>query len=123
MVVHIDNRHFWVGIDSGILYFTYKNGVIIDLPLAIKSVSYRLSVQNGKNFPVLCDVSGVRYIGRSARIYLSVQGSQLIKALAFISRSRSTSGITQFYLSFNSSSIPTRIFKGKDVALRFLRSI
>ena|SRR5690606_23545198 len=123
MITHVDNEHIWIGIDNGILFFTYKNGIVIDLPVAIGTVGQRLSVQNGKYYPIICDVNGVRYIDRSARIYLSKQGSLLVKALALVSDSRSTTAITQFYLSFNAGSIPVRMFKDKDAALWFLRSV
>lgn len=122
MMAHIDNRYFWIGIDNGILFFTYKNGIVIDLPAAIGTVGQRLSVQNGKKYPILCDVSGVGYIERSARIYLSQQGLLLVKALALVSDSRSTTAITQFYMSFNTGTVPVRMFTDKDAAVRFLRS-
>ena len=91
--------------------------------MAIHTVSCRLLIQNGKLFPVLCDVSGVRYLHRSAHTYLSRHGLLLVKALALVSSSRLATGITSFYMTTNAHAVPVRKFKSKDTALQFLGSL
>ena len=98
MIAHIDNEHIRIGIDDGILFFTYKNGIVIDLPTAITSVTHLLLVQNGKQFPVLCDISGVGRINRSARIYLSREGTVLVDSLALVVSSKLSTTMAKFYL-------------------------
>lgn len=122
MTIHVDNGYIWIGIDNDILFFTYKNGTIIDLPTAIETVGQRLMVQDGKSFPVLCNVSGVQEISRSARIYLSKQGSVLVEKMAMVSSSHLSVAIANFYLTINTRSVRTRFFNNEDDALQFLKS-
>lgn len=122
MIVHIDNEHIRIGTDNGILFFTYKNGISIDLPTAIVMVAHRLFVQNGKSLPVLCNVTGVQKITRLARIYLSKQGTVLVERLALVSTSERSTAIAKFYLAANARSERTRFFRDENTALQFLRS-
>lgn len=122
MIIHFDNEYMSVGIEDEILYFTYKNGITIDLPIAIGTVAQRLSVQDGKSFPVLCNVGGVREISRLARIYLSKRGTVLVERIALVSTSKLSTTITEFYLLVNARSVRARLFSDENAALQFLRS-
>lgn len=122
MIIHFDNEYMSVGIEDEILFFTYKNGITIDLPIAIGTVAQRLSVQDGKSFPVLCNVEGVRKISRLARIYLSKRGTVLVERIALVSTSKLSTTIAKFYLLVNSRSVRARLFSDENAALQFLRS-
>lgn len=122
MIIHVDNEHIRIGIDNGILIFTYKDGIIIDLPTAMLIVSHRLMVQDGKAFPVLCHLGGVKKISRLARIYLSRKGTVLVERIALLSTSKLPTAIAKFYLSTNVCSERVRFFYDENVARQFLRS-
>ena len=122
MTIHVDNGYIQIGIDNDILFFTYKNGTIIDLPTAIETVGQRLMVQDGKAFPVLCHLGGVKKISRLARIYLSRKGTVLVERIALLSTSKLPTAIAKFYLSTNVCSERVRFFYDENVARQFLRS-
>jgi hypothetical protein len=107
---------------GGIVYITYKNGTSIDLGASIQIVKDRLQFQEGRPYPVLCDIRGVREVNKSARDYLSNEGSLWITAVAFIVEPPVTEALSQFYVRANYSPIPTESFGKITEARAFLNS-
>lgn len=81
-----ENQFAKFRIDSRILFLDLKPGVRHDLSAAKQIVADRIRIQEGKTFPVLCDISGVHSTTKAAREYLTGFGSELVKAIAFINR-------------------------------------
>jgi len=105
---------------DGILIITYNKDVVIDLPTAVYVVKERLSIHEGRTLPVLCDVRHIKEVNKAARSYLAMEGSILVKAVAFIVDSPVSEMLSEFYLRTNTPTIPTRAFNNFDLALKFL---
>ncbi|RDY57827.1 hypothetical protein [Flagellimonas nanhaiensis] len=105
---------------DGIVCITYKNGISINLDAAVKIVEDRLLFQEGDPFPVLCDIRGVREVDKSARDYLAMEGSLLIKAVAFIVEPPLSEILSKFYLKTSNPPIPTELFTENSEAMNFL---
>ncbi|MDD7888265.1 hypothetical protein [Flavivirga sp. 57AJ16] len=118
----IENQSAKFWIEKDILYFVYKKGVSIDLPLAMKVVEDRLLLQQGKSFLILCDMRGVKSIDKSARDYLAIEGSALIKAVALLVNNPLTNTISGFYIKTSNPAITTQIFTEEKEALKFLNN-
>lgn len=106
-------------IEKDILHVTYKENVTIFLKQAMEIVSQRLAFQQGKAYLILCNIKGVRGIGKDARAYLALEGSVLIKALALVYMAPLSEILSKVYIQ-ESPPIQMNMFKGETTALEFL---
>lgn len=105
---------------DNIVHIIYKKGVIIDLQASKRIVRDRLMFQEERAYPILCDIRQLRKVDKAARDYLALEGSLLIKALAFIIEPPVTDVMTRFYLMTNHPDIPTASFREISKALAYL---
>ena len=116
----LSNEYATYQIIKGIVHIDYHNEVVLDLPAAVYIVKDRLSIQEGRFMPVLCDIRRIQAINKAARGYLSIEGSVLVKAVAFLIDSPVSEVLSEFYLRTSKPPIPTESFTNKNEALRFL---
>ncbi|MBJ7881618.1 DUF7793 family protein [Gelidibacter salicanalis] len=116
-----ENEYATYQIIEGILHVKYKN-IAVDLPEAVYIVKDRLDLQEGQFMPVLCDIRDIKEINKAARIYLSIEGSAFIKAVAFIVESPVSEMLSQFYLRTSKPTIPTEAFDNIHDALVYLNA-
>jgi hypothetical protein len=76
--------------------------------------------QEERAYPVICDIRQLRKVDKAARDYLALEGSLLIKALAFIIEPPVSDVMTRFYLMTNHPDIPTASFREISKALAYL---
>lgn len=105
---------------DGVLHIIYHQGVSIDLNAAVQIVKDRLSLHEGRALPVVCDIRGIKEINKSARAYLAMEGSTLIKAVAVIVEPPVSEMLSEFYIRTSNPPIPTKSFANMDDALLFL---
>tara|TARA_R110002073_G_scaffold327921_3_gene508846 strand:- start:3849 stop:4223 length:375 start_codon:yes stop_codon:yes gene_type:complete len=120
MSIPLENAYATYKLENGILYVVYSKDVILDLPAAVYIVKDRLSMHEGRFLPVLCDIRQIKEINKAARAYLSIEGSILIKAVAFIVDSPVSEMLSEFYLRTSKPPIPTESFNTMEEALKFL---
>lgn len=101
-----------------IVIHTYKQ-VFLTLEIAKRCVAERVQFQNGKEYPVLCDMRNILLSQEQARNYLAGIGSTAVKALALLTDSF-TEPMAKIYLDSYPQSIPTGIFSNEEEALDFL---
>lgn len=118
---HFENDHCSYRFDDGILHIIYHEGVIIDFKAALQIVKDRLFLQEGQAFPVLCDIRGIKEIDKPARVYLAIEGSILVKAVAVLVEKHVSNMVSEFYIRTSTPPIPTQSFTNKEEALVFLR--
>ena len=116
----IDGKYAKMWKDDGILFFVYKPVRCIDLTIAKEVVLQRLKLQNGMDYPVLCDLRAVQGADKAARDYLANQGSLLTKAQAFLVESNYTLFLLTMYLRTTAVNTTIQIFKEESKALTFL---
>jgi hypothetical protein len=122
MPTAIENEYAAYKLVDGILFVTYAKDVILDLPAAVYIVKDRLSLHEGRFLPVMCDIRQIKEINKAARAYLSIEGSVLVKAVAFIIDSPVSEMLSQFYLRTSKPPIPTEAFDNYEEALEFLKN-
>ncbi len=120
MLDYIENSYASYKFMDGIVYIRYHIGITIDFNAAVRIVEDRLVLQEGQAFPVLCDIRGVKDINKSARDYLAMEGSTLIKAVAFIVEPPLSEVMSKFYLKASKPPIPTKSFQSMDEAKEYL---
>lgn len=116
-----ENSYALYLLTDDLLHIIYKKDHMIDLEAAQVIVRDRMMVQEGLTMPVLCDIREVRMVTKPARDYLAMEGSLLVKALAFFIDPPVTDVISSFYLGTHPLSFPTASFTDKDEAISFLR--
>lgn len=119
---HWENRFAKIRISEGILFFEYKPNTILDIEAAKSVVDARARLQDGKAYPIFCDIRGVIGTDKAARDYLSGSGLVLAKAVAFLILSTAPTAIVQFYLRASKPHVPVKVFTDKTAALTFLKT-
>jgi hypothetical protein len=92
----------------------------LTLPTAKQLLKYRLSIQNNKNYPVLCDLRNIIQAEKNAMDYLAKEGSIQATAVALLVNYPHSKVTAEFYLSTSLPNVPTQIFEDKLKALQFL---
>lgn len=116
-----ENPHanFWI--EAGILYFVYKPNTTVDLTAAKQIVSDRINFQHQIDYPIFCDIRGMKSVDKAAREFLAKEGSSYTKGVAVVVDSPMTKIIGNFYLGLNKPLAPTKMFTEKHEALEYLR--
>ena len=114
------NDYAKVYIEQDILHFIYLPIVNLSLDMAKKLVRLRISVQNNKSYPVLCDLREVIQADKSAMDYLAKEGSELATAVALLVKYPHSAFTADFYLQTSLPAVPTRLFEDPLKAKEFL---
>ncbi|TRZ46099.1 hypothetical protein [Robertkochia solimangrovi] len=76
-----------IWLEKDVIYVVFCEFVTIDYILASQIVSYRMILQNGQTYPMICDLSSVKGITLKARRFLRREGLYGISAMIFIAPS------------------------------------
>lgn len=120
MTFFSENEYATYHIQDGILHINYKDGIKIDLTAAVRIVEDRLRLQEGLSYYVICDIRGLREVDKSARDYLALEGSILVKSVAYIIETNVSKALSEFYLRISKPPIPSRTFTDLVAARAFL---
>lgn len=123
MSQEVQNDYAIFKVEQGIMHFTYKNGVELDLTAAMEVVSDRIKAQGNESFKVICDIRGLKSVNKEARDYLAKQGSQQVDAVALIVGSPARKVMSNFYLAVNKPDVPTKLFISHQEAMEFLQNL
>lgn len=118
---YFENDYTSYRFHDGVLHIIYHQGVSVDLNAAVQIVKDRLLLHEGKCLPILCDIRGIKDINKSARAYLAMEGSTLIKAVAVIVEPPVSEMLSEFYIRTSNPPIPTQSFEHMEDALVFLK--
>ena len=121
MQKYFENDYTSFKFHDGLLHITYLHDVCIDLNAAVEIVRDRLLLHEGRHLPILCDIRGIKEINKSARAYLAIEGSVLIKAVAVIVEPPVSKMISEFYIQTSNPPIPTKSFENMEDAMAFLK--
>jgi hypothetical protein len=111
---------FWI--EGDIMYGQYKPNITIDLDAAKKIAQDRLALAAGKDYPFMGYMEGVSSATKEARDFFSRgDGIKHMKKLALLTNSPISRMIGNFFLTISKPAVPTRLFKGKDDAMKWLR--
>ncbi|HEY9044825.1 MAG TPA: hypothetical protein VIN08_02975 [Ohtaekwangia sp.] len=110
---------FWI--EAGVVFFVYKMNAVIDLAAAKQIVSDRIQFQKQADYPVYCDIRGLKSADKSARDYLAKEGSAYTKGVAVVVDSPMSKIIGNFYMGLNRPTTPTRLFTDESEAQKYLQ--
>jgi hypothetical protein len=119
---NIETRAHSVSLDAeGILHVRATTGAEIDLADCVDLIGRIAAMWGVVRRPMLVDMTGIRSVSRDARKYLSGETSQVVSAGALIVMSPLARVIGTFFLGFDRSQNPTRLFASEAEALPWLR--
>lgn len=119
MQKYVENDYAFFWVNNDVLHILYKENVSILLDVAMRVLADRLHIQQGKPYPILCNITGVVDMDKDARRFFASEGSVLIKALALISTDPMSHIFSRVYLNDNPP-IQIKIFTEESRALEFL---
>ena len=120
MKKHYENKYAVYLLTEDLIHIVYTVKSI-DLKAAQIIVRDRMKLQEGLSMPVLCDIRELQMVNKQARDFFAMEGSLLIKALAFLIAPPVTDVLSEFYLNTHRSDIPSKSFTLKSEALHFLK--
>ncbi|GAA3622772.1 DUF7793 family protein [Flavivirga jejuensis] len=120
MQTYFQNTYAKYIIKDSILHITYKEGVFLDITAAKEIVKDRIVMQNGKALPVLCDTRLMKDSTKSARDYLALEGSTLVKAVAFVTEPSVSEFVIKIYIRTSNPPVKTEIFSQISDAKEYL---
>lgn len=104
-----------------ILFCTYSDKLEIDLEIAVHCVKTRIEFSEGKSYPVLIRLQGIRSVNKEARDYFSDEGSKLITAGALLISSPLTKILGNIFMHINKPDVPTKLFTNETEAKEWLK--
>jgi hypothetical protein len=109
-------------LEDGIVHCIYYQGITIDLKIVAKAIEHRITVSEGRSYPVLIDVRGVKYWTQDAKKYsMSSKGAlNLISASALLVDSLPLKISVNWAIKFFPTEIPMKVFTNKEKALNWL---
>jgi hypothetical protein len=110
---------FWI--EADIVYFVYKPNVVVSLEAARKIVEDRVRFQDREDFPIYCDIRGMKSADKEARNYLAKEGSSYARAVAVVVDSPMSKIIGNIYLGLNKPITPSRLFTDEKDAVEYLK--
>lgn len=110
---------FWI--EAGIVYFVYKPNSVVSLEAARKIVEDRVKFQKQQDFPIYCDIRGMKSADKEARNYLAKEGSSYARAVAVVVDSPMSKIIGNIYLGLNKPITPSRLFTDEKDAVEYLK--
>lgn len=119
-----ENEFVIYSLIEGILFATFRKGVVIDLEAARKILEIRLLMTGTSEYPALVESSGVKSFTKEARDFLSSNaGREGIKATAILASGYMASTIANFFLKVTVGKpiVPTKIFSDREKALEWLK--
>lgn len=118
MLVH---KYGTIEIKDGVVLAVYRQGIEVNLEVAIQAVKTRLDYQIDINLPCFVDATGIKSVTKDAREYLGKQGSELVTFAGLLSHSPVGRTIGNCYMNITKPTIPTKFFKSKESAIKWLK--
>jgi hypothetical protein len=118
----IETDYYKIWIADDVVHVLYKEGTIIGLDTAKQLVASRLKLQDGKIYNGMAHVNNIRAFHKDASKYLAVAGYEGVNKVALIVQSAMTIQIGNLFILINKPPKPTKLFKNKEDALKWLKS-
>lgn len=106
-------------LEKDILFFIWKEQAHINLSNAKKVVAQRIRLQQGKPYPILCSLKGLKNVDKDAWRYLATEGTGLIEYLVLVATTPLEHAFSKFIMT-KMPTIPTKVFEDMEEAERFI---
>lgn len=118
-VHHRENLQCWI--EDEMVHAYYMHGCILTLEFAKELVALRLSLQGGKDYPIVAYVEDSVVINPDARKYLAKEGYNGVSKVALITNSKIKTVFINIFISIDRPPKPTKLFTDKMAAIRWIK--
>lgn len=108
-------------IHEGIVFGRYPKDLYINLDIAKQLVAERLILQNGKSYPAVIHLNGMRMASKEARAYMAKEGVTGITMGAFVVGSSIERVILNFFLTLEKPPVPAKAFTNEEDAVKWIK--
>jgi hypothetical protein len=109
-------------IEGNIMYCMYAADLHVSLEIAKSCVERRIFFSNGKSYPLMIDMKGIKSTTWASRQYLATMGSTLVKAGALITGSQFNRVLGNLFLTIDRPRVPTKLFTNEGKAREWLQA-
>jgi hypothetical protein len=111
-----------MAIRDEILYRTFIPFLELTEEIAKIIEADRIKFTGGRSYPLLTDISNLKFISREAREFLATQeGVMGIKAAAYVASTQTEKFLWEMFLKINRPPIPSKLFTNKTEAYKWLQ--
>lgn len=108
---------------EGVLFATFKKGIVIDIEAAKEILKLRLSFTLGKPHSMLIIDGGVKDLKREARVYFnSEEGQKNVLASVFIVKNTFTKIMVSFFTKLTNNRFPIKTYTNEEEAFAWLKT-
>ncbi len=120
-VVTTTKASLWLG-EDGIVRLIWVPGAEVTMADARESMAAYLTINQGRQRPMLVDTSTMKSLAREARhYYASEEAASLATAVALIVGTPVSRVLGNFYLGLSNPQLPTRLFVSEAEAVEWLK--
>jgi hypothetical protein len=110
-------------IENEILHIIFNHDADIELDDMLESKEARIKLQKGNSMKTFVDIRGIYRISKEAKAAAAEkENSEFSIAMAILTESLATKLIANFFIQFNKPYSPTKMFKKKENAIKWLNS-
>jgi hypothetical protein len=106
--------------ENNLICAQYANDLDMTLDVAKSCVDARLTFSQGKSYPLLVDMRGIKSVTPEARKYMASIGAILVKAGALITGSPLNRTIGNIFLAIDRPPVPLKLFTDEQKARQWL---
>lgn len=118
---YFENGFVRIQILNGVVFIEYKKEEHVTLEVVQTAVKERLRLAKGKTLPIFIDFRNPKGGTKEARTYLSSEeGIKGLSAGAMLINSSIGMVAFNFYMKFDTPSLPMKVFVDKNKALKWL---
>ena len=110
-------------ISDGILIAVYKEKLVVTIEQAKEMVADRLAFQNGKEYPIVIHMNGIKASTKEARIFMGTDGIKGITIGAFVVRHVIEQVIFNFFFKIEKPNVSTKAFTNEEDAIAWIREV
>ncbi|MBA3706187.1 MAG: STAS/SEC14 domain-containing protein [Bacteroidetes bacterium] len=116
----VETRYVKIWQEEAILYCVFADKLNMDLEIAKHCVNERIQFSQGKDYPCLINMKGLKSVTKEAREYMSTEGEKNIIAAALLIGSPLSKMIGNIFLSLNKPKVPAKLFTNENEAKEWL---
>lgn len=108
-------------IKDGIYFGKYPEKSHITIDVAKQIVAERLRIQNGKEYPAVLHIDGLRTADKASRAFMATEGIKGFTHAAIIATQTDAKMIMSFLIGFEKPQLPIKICQTEEQAIAWIK--
>lgn len=121
MKYSVETEYMKLWKEQGVIYCIFTPDLDMNIEVAKYCVAERIAFSNGRSYPCLINMQGIKSFTKEARDYMAVEGSACIKAGALVVNTPLSRMLGNMFLAINKPAVPTKLFTDEKQAEEWLQ--